>query len=79
MSQQLTPEQQALIQEQLLQIENIVTYCRQKERQVKGFGHATLDQLANQNNMPADLKEQIKDLINNPEKKFTAKFNINKK
>lgn len=65
------------IQQQIKFIEDTVEYCRKKERQVKGFGHTILDQIAEENKMPEYIKNVIKDLIDNPEKKFKAGFKKN--
>lgn len=66
--------EEMMIQQQVEHLENIINYCRQKERQVKGFGHASLDTIATEQKMTPEIKSSIKDLIDNPEKKFKAGF-----
>lgn len=71
----LTPQQ--LIEQQKEAIRGIIEYCRERERQVKGFGLAALDQIAGQHNMPEEMKAQIKKFIDNPKLEFKVNFRKN--
>jgi hypothetical protein len=55
-------------------IMNIVEECRIAEKRVKGFGLARLDDIAKDCEMPAELKEQVKKMILDPDLKFKVNF-----
>lgn len=66
-----------MVSQQIKFIEDTVNYCREKDRQVKGFGHAALEQIAGETKMSPEMKAQISDLIDNPTKAFKAGFRKN--
>lgn len=73
----LSPEEQAKIDQQAQDINDLIEYCRAKEHQVKGFGHAFLDDIAKQSGMNDNLKSQIKLCIDDPTKEVKVNFKKN--